>query len=75
MGADGIGSARGGAAPARHRESIDGFYEKPKRGGRNRSLLRRLMLKLAGNGPDAGFVAAGAGAKCGFALDESWLKQ
>jgi hypothetical protein len=33
------------------------------------------MLKLAGNGPDAGFVAAGAGAKCGFALDESWLKQ
>jgi hypothetical protein len=33
------------------------------------------MLKLAGNGPDAGFVAAGARAKCGFTLDESWLKQ
>jgi len=33
------------------------------------------MLEEAGNGVRAGFVAAGAGAKCGFALDESWLKQ
>ena len=75
MRAEGIGPAHGGAAPARHGESIDGFYEKPKRGGQNRCLLCRLMLKRVGNGPDVGFAAMGGGAKCGFTLDESWLKQ
>jgi len=33
------------------------------------------MLKRVGNAPRVGFAARGGGAKCGFTLDESWLKQ